>query len=152
MPAPPHVIVRWDSSAPIRGAMKKISVSKEVDEADVAAFYIVTMDGLKLGAGRNRPPQQQFQPSAAPRGVDPRMQERLQENTTLSVKGKDAVKPAKMDAVSADGSTTMRFYFPRSMEISLDDKEVTFQTKVGPLEIKQKFVLKDMTFDGKLAL
>jgi hypothetical protein len=47
---------------------------------------------------------------------------------------------------------TIRFYFPRSTDLSLDDKEVAFLTRVGPMEVKQKFVLKEMTFGGKLAL
>ena len=51
-----------------------------------------------------------------------------------------------------EGKMTFRFYFPRSADLSLDDKEVLFQTRVGPMELKQRFVLKDMTFDGKLAL
>jgi hypothetical protein len=32
------------------------------------------------------------------------------------------------------------------------DKEVTFHSQMGPMEVKVKFALKDMTFDGRLAL
>ena len=32
------------------------------------------------------------------------------------------------------------------------DKEITFNTKIGPLQVKAKFLPKEMIFDGKLAL
>jgi hypothetical protein len=137
---------------PVRAAMKRVSVTKEVAQPDADAFYILTVEGLKFGMGRNRQ-QEETQAATGPRPIDPRMQERLQAGTQLTVKGKDATKPAKIDSIAGgDGTMTIRFYFPRSMEINLDDKEVTFQTQVGPMEVKQKFVLKEMTFDGKLAL
>ncbi len=44
------------------------------------------------------------------------------------------------------------FYFSRKNELSMDDKEVDFSTKVGSTEIKAKFTLKDMRYHGKLAL
>ena len=42
--------------------------------------------------------------------------------------------------------------FRRKNEISMDDKEVDFSTKVGATDIKAKFTLKDMRYHGKLAL
>jgi hypothetical protein len=44
------------------------------------------------------------------------------------------------------------FYFSRLDGISMDDKEVTFVTKMGPMEIKAKFALKDMVYRGKLSV
>jgi hypothetical protein len=34
----------------------------------------------------------------------------------------------------------------------VEDKEIEFATKLEAISIKQKFKLKDMVFDGKLAL
>jgi hypothetical protein len=47
---------------------------------------------------------------------------------------------------------TVYFLFPRSEAITLEDKEVEFETKLGPMEIKRKFKLQDMVFGGKLEL
>ena len=44
------------------------------------------------------------------------------------------------------------FYFSRLDDISMDDKQVSFSTKLGPMEIKTKFILKDMLYHGKLAV
>ena len=44
------------------------------------------------------------------------------------------------------------FYFQRGDPIRPDDKQVTFVTKLGPLEVRAKFILKEMLYQGKLAL
>ena len=44
------------------------------------------------------------------------------------------------------------FYFSRFDPITPANKEITFTTKMGPLEIKAKFTLKDMMYKGKLGL
>lgn len=150
MPEAPHVIIRWDSAAPVREAMKKVSITKAVDDGDVIAFYIITIDGLPRMGRR----AQTEKPSASPRRpLPPEEQDRFKAVTNLAAKGKEAVQPAKIDALSnEDGRMTIHFYFPRTADFSLDDREVSFSTRLGPMELKQKFNLKDMTFDGKLAL
>jgi hypothetical protein len=47
----------------------------------------------------------------------------------------------------------MLFAFPRKeLQITPEDKQVTFKTTMGPMEISVKFNLKDMVFDQKLSL
>ena len=152
MPEVPHVVIRWDSAMPVREAMKKVSFSKSVDAEDVKAFYIITIDGIRL-PGRGARGGGAAQAASGMKQMSPEQQERLKAVTNLTAKTKEAIQPGKIDGMTEeDGKMTLRFYFPRSADFSLDDKEVTFQTRVGPMEVKQKFVLKDMTFDGKLAL
>ena len=42
--------------------------------------------------------------------------------------------------------------FPRSRPIKLEDDEVEVQLTLGPVEVKKKFKLKNMVYDGKLEL
>jgi hypothetical protein len=152
MPDLPHVLVRWDSAQPVIEAMKKVSVSRAVEDADIQAFYIVTVDGLSL-RGRRQSGTDVNGGQDRPHSMTSEQQERLKAATNLAAKGKEPVQPGKIDVIPGDdGKMTVRFYFPRSAEFSLDDKELNFYTRVGPMEVKQKFVLKDMTFGGKLAL
>ena len=44
------------------------------------------------------------------------------------------------------------FYFSRVLPLSLDDRQVTFVTKMGPLEVKCKFILREMLYRGALEL
>jgi hypothetical protein len=152
MPDLPHVVVRWDSAPPVLAAMKKVSVTKAVEDSDVQAFYIVTVDGLSL-RGRRQNGTEVNGGQERPRQMTADQQERLKSATNLAAKGKEPIQPGKIDVLPGeDGKMTVRFYFPRSADFSLDDKELNFYTHVGPMEVKQKFVLKDMTFGGKLAL
>jgi hypothetical protein len=40
------------------------------------------------------------------------------------------------------------FAFPKTDAITLEDKDVEFVTKLGQVEIKEKFNLKDMVYHG----
>jgi hypothetical protein len=44
------------------------------------------------------------------------------------------------------------FYFSRRLALRLEDQDVTFTTKLGPLKVKCKFTLKDMLYRGNLEL
>jgi len=47
---------------------------------------------------------------------------------------------------------TFVFLFPRTANVLEDDKEVTFLTSMGRMEVRSKFALKEMNFRGKLEL
>ena len=152
IPDLPHVVVRWDSATPMREAMKQVSVSKTVAEEDVKAFYIVSVDGVPM-PGRPGAARPAGGEASGPRMLPPEQADRLKAATNLTAKGKDPVSPAQIVVMTGDtGKMTFRFYFPRSADFSLDDKEVVFQTHLMRFEVKQRFAMKDMTFDGKLAL
>jgi hypothetical protein len=45
------------------------------------------------------------------------------------------------------------FYtFSKSQIIAADDKEVEVDLRIGPIQAKKKFNLKDMVYNGKLEL
>src|SRR5258708_8474473 len=50
------------------------------------------------------------------------------------------------------GTLTLIFAFPRTDPITLDDKDVEFVRTLGTVEIRNKFTLKDLVFDGQLEL
>ena len=144
----PKASVRWESAGPYRDAMKKLHAEGATD-ADIEGFYVITVTGLKLNAGRG---------GAAGGGGSmsveqlARMRERFKEVSRLNRKGKDPIGAAKVEGAPSAEGTTLRFYFPRSEPIEAADKEVVFETKMGPMELKTKFALKDMVLDGKLAI
>lgn len=143
-PQMPKASVRWESAPVYRDAMKKLK-AEGAAEADVEGFYVITVTGLRLGMGGrggNSPSVEQLG----------RARERLKEMTSLVIKGREPIAPARVDGTPSPEGTTLRFYFPRSQEISLDDKEVQFETHMGPMELKTKFQLKDMVVNGKLKL
>ena len=65
----------------------------------------------------------------------------------------DGLNPPQREAVLASEGPVLMLAFPRKGQpISLDDREVMFHAKMGPIEIKAKFPLKEMVYGGQLAL
>jgi hypothetical protein len=97
---------------------------------------------------------------------------KLVADTVLKVKGKPDIHPteAQIPAAAAPkgppggapgfgggkgfggGNFDIVFVFPKSAGLTVDDKEVEFVTKVGKMNIRKKFKLKDMVVNGKLEM
>jgi hypothetical protein len=75
----------------------------------------------------------------------------LKRGATLVVKGKD---PQNADAVlSMNNNATVIFGFAKdALPLTVADKEVEFDLKLGTMSAKGKFVMKDMMYNGELAL
>jgi hypothetical protein len=59
--------------------------------------------------------------------------------------------PAASEAIPG-GASLFVFQFSKGLPLTLLDRDVEFVTKVGPLTIKKKFKMKDMVYNGTLAL
>lgn len=129
-------VVRWDSALPVREALKTGGPK------DIKDFYVLNVIGNL--------------PSAVPREdapVDQGALLYLKDNTKLQHKGDEIhlarVEDAPATALSAAGTY---FYFSRMLALMPEDKEATFVTKIGPLDLKCKFSLRDMLYHGNLEL
>jgi hypothetical protein len=90
-------------------------------------------------------------PARALRG-DQKMKESLLKNTSLIVKGKDPIQATDVQLGGNEQRAVVVFLFPKTAPFSVDDKDVEFSTKLGPIVVRQKFHLKDMVLNGKLDL
>lgn len=135
-----RALIRWESAAPVRAAAKS-KLPPETND-----YYVVSMSGVPIGGwggdGRVDPAERQQA-----------MARRLKAGTTLERKGKDPIGPEKMSLLGSGNGPAVVFLFPRTGEpIVAEDKEVTFHSKLGLVEIRTKFALKDMVYHGKLEL
>jgi hypothetical protein len=132
-------IVRWESSLPVRDAIKAAK------SADAEKNYIVALIGEMPAASVPSDDD-----DAAERQ---RKLEVLKESTRLERKEDpielQRVKIAPRTPLSPAGTL---YYFSRALPLTPEDKQVTFVTKVGPLEVKCKFTLRDMLYHGNLEL
>lgn len=135
------VTVRWESAKPVREAQRL--------SADAASNYVVSMNGLPMMGGGMRGP------AGGAADADERlaqMQARLQQSTSLTVKGKAPLVPQAIN-MDASGKGAIVFLFPREDHpIKVQDKEVLFNTRIGPLEVKTRFPLKEMVYRGNLEI
>jgi len=121
--------VRWDSALPIVEALKKKPIAAAKD------FYIIAVVGDLTLADPDADDEQRAS-----------RLEMMKEYTKLDKKG-GAIPLANLELVKKEGTL---FYFSRDEPIK--DGQVTFVTKIGPVEVKCKFPVKEMTYHGKLEL
>jgi hypothetical protein len=152
--------VRWESAAPVVEAQKK----QPYPEARES--YIISVVGLPLFGGpppggprqgdqsgasfvdteRKGPPAPTAEQRKAMIGA-------LKQSSALQRKGKDPILAGRVGELEGRDTPGLLFYFPRTDDpITLSDKEVTFSTRTGPLQLKVKFALKDMQYHGQVSL
>jgi len=124
-----RAIVRWQSALPIRQALKEKST------AGLADYYIVAVVGDLAMAD---PDEDESQKQSR--------LEMMQQSTKLDRHG-GSIPLANIETVKKVGTL---FYFPRSEPIK--DGQITFDTRLGPVEVKCKFAVKEMMYHGKLEL
>lgn len=158
---PPKFSVRWESEPVREGEIKAEAKYAEMLAEAAKDHYIIAASGGGMwgrrgeggpggglrgpGPGGTMDPQQREQ-------FRQQMEARIMQATTLTAKGKEPVQCVKVVRAQSNEGFITFFLFPRSAAFSLDDKEVTFQTAMGPMELRTKFALKDMVYKGKLAL
>lgn len=156
--------IRWQSALPVREALLRQSGVTKTDDSQVAASltapvtsYVIAVLGLpetmpSRGSGRygRTTDDSDSRDRDTDRDRDADQLDRLKSTTYLNRKDRASLYPEKV-VRDKDGSTIL-FTFPRTTAISLDDKEVEFVTRYGSMEIKRKFKLKDMVYQGKLEL
>jgi hypothetical protein len=139
-----QLFVRCQSALPVREALAKLKYGAEAATSPEAKkllegeqqYYIITIGGL-------------------PGYIQPRDEDAKQllvKATALSVKGKDPVAAMDVQFQKDGANVDAYFVFPRMNAFVVEDKEVEFATKAGPLAIKQKFNLKNMVINGKLEM
>ena len=78
---------------------------------------------------------------------------RLKERTAIERKGKAPIRPEKVELIEAGNLRVPVFFFLRSADpIVAEDKDIVFHTRYGAMDLKAKFILKDMVYKGKLEL
>ena len=134
--------VSWRSALPFKQALvqAEIGIDAKIPPerleflAKDEPFYVVSVGGF-------------------PGRFAQRIQSRaLMPETMLKRENADPISPNDIEVYLHDESVVILCYFPRTDPITLEDKDVEFITKLGPLEIKKKFKLEDMVFGGQLAL
>jgi len=127
-----HAVARWESARPIYSALK-------THNEDASQFYIIALIGdlPDLGGASDDETSARQQRS-----------QMMREATKLERKGES---PIYLDHVQPVNGGDL-FYFSRLEPIKPSGKDITFTTRMGPLEIKAKFSLKDMMYRGKLEL
>jgi len=90
-------------------------------------------------------------------GVPARMARAIQESartkeSNLKIGKRAPLAPKNIDLQTRQQTVDVFFAFPKNEPITLDDKEVELDLKLGVMQAKKKFNLKDMVYNGKLEM
>jgi hypothetical protein len=132
-PAP--LKVRWESAFPIREAeLRARDTSAPTLDAD---HYAIAVYGV---------------PSRMAGGDTKSLANQLKKQATIKRDGKKNLKPSSVEVLQRDDGPVIVYLFPRSKEITRQDKRVEFDAKIGRLQLAQSFYVDDMNYQGKLEL
>jgi len=139
------VTLLWQTATPVKQALMKKKFGSEVGASPEAKTVIDRKEEvyalLLAGVPANLAQSAQGDAKAALLAI-----------TTLEVKGKEPLKPTDVQVAPQGRAVNMYFLFPRTATFTADDKEMEFSTKFGKTNVKHKFKLKDMVFNGKVEM
>jgi len=169
--------IRWQSAKPIKLATIRARMGAEADTSPQAREfvereepdYVIALIGppmeppaegrdfSRARPGTSVPPGEADKTARGGagerRGGDPsQMLEAARQNTWLAWKNHEKLHPSSVTFPPGGQRNVLIFRFPKDHPIELEDKEVEFCTRRGPMEIRKKFRLKDMVYEGKLCL
>jgi hypothetical protein len=145
--APPTqtVIVRWHTALPIKQAVVRARYKDEAANSPEAAKILSRLETEYVVGVTELPPQ-------LVRGNPAQ----LKSNAVLKIKGRPPIPADNVQAGRGQRGADLYLFFPKAQPgshlIALEDGEVEVELKLGSTNIRRKFRLKDMVFDGKLEI
>ena len=140
-----RVYLRWVSALPVRQAITRLKFGEEAGSSPEAAEtlereetnYIISVASLPA------------------RMVGGDIQQ-LKSRVALNIKSKEPITPDDIVSRRREEGVELYFFFPKGHDgshvITAADKEVEFVLKLRNMDIKRKFKLKDMVYNGRLEL
>jgi hypothetical protein len=127
--------LRWESALPIRVAELKSG------PGNIPAFagqgYLLAVYGIPRVRAYLAPDS---------------LTELLRKQAFLRREGQADVKPSSVEVIQSDDGIVVLYRFPLSAEVSVHDRRIEFNARIGRITISQSFKLEEMLFQGKLEL
>ncbi len=139
------VVVRWQSAKPVRQAAVKAKYGNEAGTSPEAKkaleepvdHYIISICGLPANAFDGNPDH---------------LRQQMLAQGMLVIKGREPIRPIDFITEGEGRAAQGMFVFPKTTPITEDDKDAEFIVKIRDYNIRQKFHLKDMVYNGRLDL
>jgi hypothetical protein len=161
--------IRWESAKPVQQAEARLtSLRSSYDgrPADAQAdakpeakaegkpsdHYVISLLGVRPPGSRNSSSDDSDDNGNNSKRGNNQAFDQFMSSTQLVMKNKTPISPDNVKFINESGQSEIRFFFPKTSPITLEDKEVTFQTMVGRTKVEHKFEFKKMVRNGKLEL
>lgn len=131
----PVLKLRWESALPIREAELK---SRDITAPTVdESHYAIAVYGV---------------PNRMVNGDSKNLAGQLKKQAAIKRQGKKDLKPSSVEVLQREDGPVIVYLFPRSNEITRQDKRIEFGAKILRLQLSESFFVEDMTYQGKLEL
>jgi hypothetical protein len=132
----PALTLRWESAMPVREAELK---ARDVDAPTLPddAHYAIAVYGI---------------PVTMTNGDWKKLADECKKNSALKREDKKDIKPSSVQVLRRENGPVIVFLFPRTQEITRDDRRIEFDAQINKLALTESFYLEDMTFQGKVEL
>lgn len=135
------LIVRFYSALPIKQAMVRARYGDEVLQSPPAAQFL------------SRPETAYAIGIFGPQRLLPADAAGLKEQAQLTIKGREPIAAQNVVVERGSGGTAVVFLFPRAGNpVTLNDDSFELKVKFRSFEVRHRFKLKELLFDGKLEL
>ena len=132
---PPALKLRWESAFPIREAeLKARDTSSPTLDAN---HYAIAVYGV---------------PSRMASADSKNLANQLKKQAAIKRDGKKNLKPSSVEVLQREDGPVIVYLFPRTKEITRQDKRIEFDAHIGRLQFSQSFYVDDMNYQGKLEL
>ena len=141
-PARGQIIVRWESAAPVREALRTRL------PAAFADHYVISVEGIEANMLVRPNTKDGVLPELSPEA----QAARLKEGALLAVRGKDPLPAGVIDSIGRFRKT-WRFGFSRELlQLTLTDRDLEFSIKAGGVRFRADFQIREMMYRGALAV
>jgi len=145
-----EIVLRWESAAPVQQALlrqRPHSDGAKPPEDINQKYYVVSMLGFRMPTRNSDSTDDD-----SDKQREDTLRSQYLDAGQLIPKSKIAISAEDVKFEGRNGSTAIRFLFPRTFPLSKDDKEITFQFQSRGVKFEHKFKLNDMMYQDKLAL
>jgi hypothetical protein len=131
----PELKLRWESALPVREAELKgrDTNAPTVDEE----HYAIAVYGV---------------PARMTQGDTKRLAGHLKKQVSIKRYGKKDLKPSSVEVLQREDGPVFVYLFPRSKEITRQDKRIEFNAQIVRLKFAQTFFVDDMVYRDHLEL
>ncbi len=139
-PPKPKVLVRFHTALPIKQAVARGRFGDQVLESPEAAKMLGREEDAYLVGITGAPKLMAADPAAL-------------RNAQMVFKGREPIRPQNVTMEKGEAGLVIYLFFPRQpAPIKLEDDGFELRIKFPQIEIKRRFKLKDLVFEGKLEL
>jgi hypothetical protein len=128
--------VRWSSALPIRQALEQAGAADSAPRHELLDdYYVISLSRVPPGMARL---------------VDE--PEQLRMTARLIPTDRAAMRAERLEIRPQPGTPGVDLYFPRTSELTVDDRQIVFELVAEDYELKAKFKPRDMIYRGRLEL